>query len=83
MRIVGSKIIDDGVLKYYSYLGRGSDNKNFSQYKNVCNLIIQTTLDAHNNHNDDKVTKEQVQTHFQKDYIRLANQRHQRSLTKK
>lgn len=61
MKIVGNKIIDDAVLKDYSYFGRG-DNKNFSQYKNVCNLIIQSTLDTYNNHNDEKVTKEQVET---------------------
>lgn len=77
MRIVGNKFINDSVLKEYSYLGR-CDNKNFSEYKNVCNLIIQTTTDAYNNHNDDKVKKEQVEIYFQKDYIRLANQRFQR-----
>lgn len=82
MKIVGNKIIEDALLKDYSYLGR-DDKKNFSRYENVCNLIIQCTVEAYNNHNDDKVTKEQVETYFQKDYIRLANQRVKRSLPKK
>lgn len=82
MRIIGNQIISDSFLKDFTYAGRGK-NENFSQYKNVCELICLCTMDAYNNFNDVNVSKTEVDTYFRTHYVRLANQRQQRTLKKK
>lgn len=81
MRIIGNQIICDGYLKQFSYAGRG-DNGKFSEYEYVCNLICLSTMDAYNEFNNATITQEEVETYFRTDYVRLANQRYQRSLKK-
>ncbi|XP_037034236.1 uncharacterized protein LOC119073024 [Bradysia coprophila] len=81
MRIIGNEIICDNYLRQFSYGGRGQ-NENFSKYKNVCDLICFSTMDAFNQFNNENITLAEVETYFRTNYIRLANQRYQRSLKK-
>lgn len=78
MKTIGNQIIPDKFLKEYSYEGRGG-KKEFRQYKNVIELIVLCSMDAFNNYNDAKITKEEVEFYFRTQYIKHAKQRHDRS----